>query len=259
MGSRQKHLRTLAIAWQLARLDLVRRYTATMLGLAWAVLSPLLMAIVIGVVFARLFGVELRSFLPYLFLNLTLWGFFVACLDGGAIAFLAAEGYIKQIPRVSLFTYPLRMIFAAFVTLLLGLIAAALVSLFFGGKIGTAWLFVVPGLALWFVFGFSIACVSGVLNTAVRDFQYIQSVAVQALFYATPVMFPAKLLVRHDLSWMLTYNPLYHLLAIVRVPMLVGQVPQASHYVASIVTVAVSLGAAFLAVRRARARLVFWL
>ena len=86
LGSRQQHLRTLSIAWQLARLDLVRRYTATMLGLAWAVLSPLLMAAVIGLVFARLFGVELQSFLPYLFLDLTLWGFFVACLDGGAIA-----------------------------------------------------------------------------------------------------------------------------------------------------------------------------
>ncbi|MDG2303597.1 MAG: ABC transporter permease [Candidatus Binatia bacterium] len=259
LGSRQEHLRTLSIAWQLARLDLVRRYTATMLGLAWAVLSPLLMAAVIGLVFARLFGVELRTFLPYLFLNLTLWGFFIACLDGGAISFLAAEGYIKQVPRVSLFTYPLRMIFAAFVTLLLGLVAAALVSLVFGGRISPAWFYILPGLVAWFLFGFSIACVSGVFNTAVRDFQYIQSVGIQALFYATPVMFPADLLVSHGLSWMLTYNPIYHLMVLVRVPMLVNQVPAAPHYVASIATLVVSLSAAYFAVKRARPRLVFWL
>lgn len=259
VGSRQEHLRTLAIAWQLARLDLVRRYTATMLGLAWAVLSPLLMAAVIGTVFARLFGVELRSFLPYLFLNLTLWSFFSACLEGGAIAFVAAEGYIKQIPRVSLFTYPLRMIFAAFITLLLGLVAAAMVSLFFGGPLSVAWLCVVPGLACWFLFGFSIACVSGVMNTAVRDFQYIQTVGVQALFYATPVMFPADLLVGHGLSWMLTYNPLYHLMMLVRVPLLTGQVPPVPHYVASLATVAVALVVGSIAVQRARPRLVFWL
>lgn len=258
-GSRQQHLRTLSIAWQLARLDLVRRYTATMLGLAWAVLSPLLMAAVIGLVFARLFGVELRSFLPYLFLNLTLWGFFVACLDGGAIAFLAAEGYIKQIPRVSLFTYPLRMIFAAFVTLALGLVAAALVALVFGGGVTMSWLCILPGLAAWFLFGFAVACVSGVLNTAVRDFQYIQTVGIQALFYATPVMFPAELLVSHGLSWMLTFNPLYHLMVLVRVPMLVNQVPAANHYVAAGATVAVALAAAYVAVKRARPRLVFWL
>ncbi len=259
LGSRQEHLRTLSIAWQLARLDLVRRYTATMLGLAWAVLSPLLMAAVIGLVFARLFGVELRTFLPYLFLNLTLWGFFVACLDGGAIAFLAAEGYIKQIPRVSLFTYPLRMIFAAFVTLVLGLVAAALVALAFGGAVTLSWLCVVPGLLAWFLFGFAIACVSGVFNTAVRDFQYIQTVGVQALFYATPVMFPADLLVSRGLGWMLTYNPIYHLMVLVRVPMLVNQVPATPHYIASAATVAVALGAAYFAVKRARPRLVFWL
>ncbi len=259
LGSRQQHLRTLSIAWQLARLDLVRRYTATMLGLAWAVLSPILMAAVIGLVFARLFGVELQSFLPYLFLNLTLWGFFVACLDGGAIAFLAAEGYIKQIPRVSLFTYPLRMIFAAFVTLALGLVAAAFVALVFGGTVTAAWLCIVPGLAAWFLFGFSIACISGVLNTAVRDFQYIQTVGIQALFYATPVMFPAELLVSHGLAWMLTFNPLYHLMVLVRVPMLSNQVPELNHYIAAVATVGVALSIAYLGVERARPRLVFWL
>ncbi len=259
VGSRQEHLRTLAIAWQLARLDLVRRYTATMLGLAWAVLSPLLMAVVIGVVFARLFGVELRTFLPYLFLNLTLWNFFLACLDGGAIAFLAAEGYIKQIPRVSLFTYPLRMIFSAFITLLLGLVAASMVALFFGGAIDLAWLCIVPGLLLWFLFGFSIACIVLLEHPGRRDFQYIQTVAVPALFYATPVMFPANLLVSHGLSWMLTYNPIYHLMVVVRLPMLSGQVPPLPHYVAAVATVGMALTLASFAVRRARPRLVFWL
>jgi ABC-type polysaccharide/polyol phosphate export permease len=259
LGTRQEHLRSLSIAWQLARLDLVRRYTATMLGLAWAVMSPLLMAAVIGLVFARLFGVAISTFLPYLFLNLTLWGFFNACLDGGAIAFLAAEGYIKQIPRVSFFTYPLRMVFAAFVTLALGLVAAALVSFVFGTRPTVTWLCLVPALAAWFVFGFAIACISGVLNTAVRDFQYIQSVGVQALFYSTPVMFPADLLVQHGLQWMLTYNPIYHLMMLVRVPMLINEVPGTSHYVAAGITLTVASAIAVWAMRRAGPRLVFWL
>ena len=94
-----------------------------MLGIVWAVLAPLLMSAVIGIVFARLFGQDLREFLPYLFLNLTLWAFFAASIDSGAIAFLAAEGYIKQIAKVSFYTYPLRMVLAAFFTLLLGLMA----------------------------------------------------------------------------------------------------------------------------------------
>jgi hypothetical protein len=58
---------TISIAWQLARLDVLRRYTATMLGIVWAVLAPLLISAVIGLVFAKLFGQDLREFLPYLF------------------------------------------------------------------------------------------------------------------------------------------------------------------------------------------------
>lgn len=259
LGSRQQHLRTFSIAWQLARLDILRRYTATLLGIVWAVLAPLLMSAVIGVVFSNLFGVSLREFLPYLFLNLTLWAFFSACIDSGAISFIAAEGYIKQIAKVSFYTYPLRMVLAAFFTLLLGLCAVICVILIFGGRVSPIWLLAVPGLAAWLVFGFAIACLSGVLNTAVRDFQYLQSVAVQALFYATPVMFPAVLLVQHDLTWLLTWNPLYHLMMIVRVPLLYNDFPEASHYVASGLSLAFFGTCAVVAMRVARPRLVFWL
>jgi lipopolysaccharide transport system permease protein len=259
VGSRQAHLHTLSIALQLARLDILRRYTATLLGIVWAVLAPLLMSAVIGLVFAKLFGQALREFLPYLFLNLTLWAFFATSIDSGAIAFLAAEGYIKQIAKVSFYTYPLRMTLAAFFTLLLGLVAVTAVVLLFGGRVTVAWLLVVPGLAAWLLFGFAVCTVSAVLNTAVRDFQHIQSVGVQALFYATPVMFPAALLVKHNLGWLLTFNPLYHLLMIVQVPMLYNDVPEVSHYVASAISIGFVAAIAVVAMRIARPRLVFWL
>jgi len=258
-GSRQAHLKTLSIAWQLARLDILRRYTATMLGLLWAVLAPLLMSAVIGLVFSNLFGQKLQDFLPYLFLNLTLWAFFAASIDSGAIAFLAAEGYIKQIAKVSFYTYPLRMVFAAFFTLLLGLAAVTGVILLFGGRISLHWLLVIPGLACWLAFGFAVCTISAVLNTWVRDVQHLQAVGVQALFYATPVMFPAVLLVQHGLGWLLTFNPLYHLMMLVRVPMLYNDVPETSHYVASLISVGFFLVFSVLAMRFARHRLVFWL
>lgn len=258
-GSRQAHLKTLSIAYQLARLDILRRYTATMLGIVWAILAPLLMSAVIGIVFSNLFGQKLQEFLPYLFLNLTLWAFFAGAIDGGAIAFLAAEGYIKQIARVSFWTYPLRMVLASFFTLLLGLIAVAAVLLLFGGSVSATWLLIIPGLAAWLVFGFAVCTISAVLNTWVRDFQHLQAVGVQALFYATPVMFPAALLVQHKLGWLLTFNPLYHLMMIVRVPMLNNDVPELSHYVASAICIVFFLSIAVVAMRWARDRLVFWL
>ena len=258
-GSRQLHLRTLSIAYQLARLDILRRYTATMLGIVWAILAPLLMSAVIGIVFSNLFGQKLQEFLPYLFLNLTLWAFFAASIDSGAIAFIAAEGYIKQIARVSFWTYPLRMVLAAFFTLLLGLLAVAVVLLLYGGHVSATWLLIIPGLFAWLVFGFAVCTISAVLNTWVRDFQHLQAVGVQALFYATPVMFPAALLVQHRLGWLLTFNPLYHLMMIVRVPMLNNDVPELSHYFASVICILFFLAIAVVAMRWARDRLVFWL
>jgi lipopolysaccharide transport system permease protein len=258
-GQRQAHLHAFSIAWQLARLDLLRRYTSTMLGILWAVLSPLCMAAIIGTVFGKLFRVELQTFLPYLFLNLTLWAFFVSCLDGGAISFIAAEGYIKQIARVPLLAYPLRMVMAAFVTLLLGLLAVVLVILIFGGRPSIGWLWAIPGLGAWFLFGIALASLSGMANTWMRDLSYIQAVAIQALFYATPIMFPSSLLVAHGLQPLLTWNPLYHLLMIVQVPLLFGDRPPIEHYVAVVLTLAVLLGLALAGLHGVRRRLVFWL
>jgi ABC-type polysaccharide/polyol phosphate export permease len=131
--------------------------------------------------------------------------------------------------------------------------------LLFGGKITFAWLLVVPGLAAWLLFGFAVCTISAVLNTAVRDFQHLQAVGVQALFYATPVMFPATLLVQHKLGWLLTWNPVYHLMMIVRVPMLYNDVPELAHYVASAISIGFVASIAVILMRMARARRVFWL
>ena len=257
--TRETFRQTLSIAWQLARLDLVRRYTSTGLGILWAILSPLGMSLVIGAVFAQVFDQGLAEFLPYLFVNLTLWAFFVACLEGGAIAFVAAEGYIKQVPNVSLAAYPLRMAFGAFAALCFGLLAAALVTLALEGRVTVAWLGVLPALVAWLIFGIALSSLSAVLNTMVRDFTYVQTVGVQALFYATPIMYPPEMLVKHGLSWLLTLNPVYHLLMLVRTPIVFGDLPPASHYIASAIVLAVLVPLAVFALRRSRSSVVFWL
>jgi lipopolysaccharide transport system permease protein len=258
--SRRRSVRqTVEISWQLARLDILRRYTATLLGVVWAALSPLLMACVIGVVFSQLFGASTREFLPHLFISLTLWGFFTACVDGGAISFLAAEGYIKQIPGVSLYAYPLRMMLAALFTLLVTLAVVLVIVLLLRGSFGIAWILLIPGLAAWTAFGFLVASLAGLLNTAVRDFQYVQSVGVQILFYATPVIYPEKLLVEQGLSWALTFNPLHHLLAIVRIPMMHDSIPPPNHYIGVALTLLVLGAITVYATQKASRRIVFWL
>ena len=151
------------------------------------------------------------------------------------------------------------MVFAVLFTLLVGLLCVAVVLMMFSGRVSATWLLIIPGLFAWFVFGFAICTISAVLNTWVRDFQHLQAVGVQALFYATPVMFPAALLVQHKLGWLLTFNPLYHLMMIVRVPMLNNDVPELSHYVASVICIVFFLVVAVVSMRWARDRLVFWL
>jgi lipopolysaccharide transport system permease protein len=59
------------------------------------------------------------------------------------------------------------------------------------------------------------------LNARFRDVAHMAAVGMQVLFYVTPVIFPASLLQRRrDLALIVELNPLYHLLEVVRQPLL---------------------------------------
>ena len=68
------------------------------------------------------------------------------------------------------------------------------------------------------------------LNTRFRDVAHMATVLLQVMFYVTPVIFPADLLLRRrpDLAFIIELNPMYHLIEVVRHPLLSGT-PAGSH------------------------------
>jgi ABC-2 type transport system permease protein len=117
-------------------------------------------------------------------------------------------------------------------------------------------LLALPGLFLVVVNAAWVATFLATFSTRFRDVQPIVATTVQLLMFATPIMWTASSL--GNARIVAEINPIYHLIEIVRAPML-GQAPEwQSWLVAGGFAVAGSLLAAGLLIRKSR-RIVFWL
>jgi ABC-type polysaccharide/polyol phosphate export permease len=233
------------ILLSLVQKDLKNKYRKSLLGVAWSILTPLGMVLIIGSVYSVIWGQDPKVFIPILFTGLTPWLFLTGSAEGGAMCFAAAEGYIKQ-TMTNIEIFPIRSALIAFVNLLYSSAAFFVVYLFLAPqKYSLNMLMVLPGLVILFTFGAGIATIAGVINTHIRDYQPLQSLILQGMFYATPIIYPKELLANKGFSLIYLLNPFYYMIEVVRTPMTGGVLPSVEIYVTAI---AISLSVALIGI-----------
>lgn len=222
------------ILFSLINQDLQRKYQRSVLGITWAVLTPLGLVLIIGSVYSIIFGADPTVFIPLLFTGLNPWLCINISADGGALAFLSAEGYLKQ-TTVNAQIFPVRVTAVAFVNLLYSVLAFFGVYLFLKpDNFGPLMLMFIPGILLLFFFCLALANIAAVMNLNIRDFQPLQSLILQGLFYATPIIFLPEMLAEKGFKIVYEINPIYYLIEVVRRPMLGVELPSLKVYIVAI-------------------------
>lgn len=206
------------ILWSLVNKDLQLKYRRSRLGVFWAILMPTALSVIIGGVYSIVFDSDPRELIPMIFAGLNPWIFLSSCADSGTMAFIGAEGYLKQ-TNVNAQIFPLRVTLLNFINLLYALLAFLAVYLFLKPeKFGPLMLMTLPGLLIMFFFAWGMANISAAVNLIVRDYQMVQSLLFQGLFYATPIIFSADMLKERGFEILYRVNPLYYILEIVKMP-----------------------------------------
>lgn len=214
--------------------DLISRYRKSKLGVLWSMLTPLGLSLIVGGVYSIIFGADPKEFIPTLFAGLNPWIFLSGTAEAGTGAFLAAEGYIKQ-TTVDAQIYPLRTTLGAFVNLLYSVLAFFCIYLFLQpNAFGPRMLMCIPGLLIMFLFSLGIANIVSIVNLNIRDYQPLQSLILQGLFYATPVIYPKERLAEKGFAIIYEVNPFYYILDVVRTPMLGKTLPEPRTYLIAI-------------------------
>jgi lipopolysaccharide transport system permease protein len=209
--------------------DIKARFRRSVVGPIWIFLNMFLFVAGAGVLYGYLVKQPMKEFLPFLTVGFSLWGFLVTSLTESAMAFVNAEGYIKQ------FCYPkqiyiMRTLVANTIILLITLSAIIPVQLFFRNFSILGWLLAVPGMLLLLLAVLGHITVCAYLGVRFRDLPHAFGGLLQVAFFVTPIMFPAKILKERNLALVYQLNPLYSLLEIVRHPILQTELAPAETY-----------------------------
>lgn len=233
--------RWLTFAW--TRRDFTVQYRQSALGLAWAVAQPLLLLAFYGVVFRQVLHVQQHgNYLVFALCGLAPWTFVSSTASRAVTALSSSVGIIKQVyfPRsiVALATTGVSTIDLLVSTFML--LAVQVVAV---GRLHASTLALVPiYIGLTFMVA-GAAVVLAILGGFVRDVRFTLPLAIQLGFIATPVMYPAGL-VPKQLRWVVTLNPVAHVVASIRTAVIDGTWPSAVSLVAVVGTGVVVLAAA---------------
>lgn len=191
--------------------DVKVKYKQTALGFLWAIFQPLIMTMLFTVSFGRLINQSLPMDVPYPVFVLSgflLWNIFSGGLSNAGNSMVNNANIIKKIyfPRLIV---PVSSILVSLVDFLMAFIVFVPVLLYYDCSFRASAVYLIPLSVLLAVMAtFGLGTFLAALNVKYRDFRYILPFFIQALLFATPVIYPVRITDNSWFQWLLRLNPM---------------------------------------------------
>jgi len=241
------------LGWQ----DVRQRYRRSVLGPFWLSISMAIMIGIMWVVFGQIYHAPMVEFLPYLASGMIFWNFISLVMTEGCLGFIVAEKIIKELP-IPLFVHVSRLLWRNLLILAHNLIIYPIVLLAVGKHLSWIMLLSLPGMLLLLVNLTWAALLLSMLCARYRDLPQIVTSSLQIFFYLTPIMWMPSLITSHIGSYVLNLNPVYHVLAVVRSPLL-GQFPTALNWLVALTIACLGWAFTLMLYGRYKRRIIYWL
>lgn len=242
--------------WGLGVQDIRIRYKRTLLGPWWITASQAVGFICMGMLFSAVFKNDVRIYLPYLAIGMVTWSLIVAMAGDGPNVFVGSHHIITSL-RIPLVVHVLRCAVRNALIFFHNLSAALAAHLLLGGKITATWLLLLLSLPILLVAMTAICLMLAVVGARFRDLSPVIGITTQLLFFMTPIMWHPDNIPDGN-KWWVAINPAYHLIEMVRAPML-GTMPALDTLAIGALAALVLSLAAYLLFCMTRHRIAFWL
>jgi ABC-type polysaccharide/polyol phosphate export permease len=236
--------------------DIRIRYKRTVLGPLWITLSMTGTFIAMGMLFSAVYRNDVHHYLPYLAAGMVTWSTLATVAGEGPQIFVSSQHVISSL-QLPLPVHVLRCVVRNAVVHLYNS-GAALASFFLlGGQPHGAHLLLLACLPLFLATLSAAGLILAIVGARFRDLGPIITVGLQLLFFMTPVIWSPDSL-PDARKWWVAINPLYHLIEIVRAPML-GEVPNGLSILVSFASCAALGIGGFVLFCLFRRRIPYWL
>ena len=240
------------LGWQ----DVKQAYRRSALGPFWITASMAAQAAAMGLVFSIVFRTPLEEYLPYLTTSIIFFGLISSSINEGCLAFINAEGIIKQLD-VGKMVHVLRAVAKNLFTFAHNLVIVPLVFLVVGRGFGLEVLLFVPALALVTVNIAWMTAILGTVSARYRDMPQTITALMTIIYFITPVMWQPNLVPQGTAHLLLGLNPFYHLLQIVRLPVL-SQLPTFENWFVCLTMAVCGWAMAIYVLRKYGKRIAYW-
>jgi homopolymeric O-antigen transport system permease protein len=239
----------------MAMQDIRMRYRGSLLGPFWLTISMVIMIAAMGLIYSRLFNMEITRYLPFLTVGLVIWNFVSTVITEGCQTFLSAQNVITQV-RMPFSVHAWRTVYRNLIVLAHNMVIVPLVLIIFRVPVGWSVVAIVPALAILTINSIWVSILLGMISARYRDVPPIVMSFVQVIFFVTPIFWPPEAMG----IWMqaLPLNPLFAAVDVVRAPLL-GEAPLTYSWpVLLLATVLGSIGT-FALFAKFRSRITYWI
>ncbi|MBY0565490.1 MAG: ABC transporter permease [Hyphomonadaceae bacterium] len=242
--------------WALmANQDISMRYRRSFLGPFWLSIALGSLVLGIGLLFAEVQRQPFRDFLTFFGCGMLAWTYLQTVTSEACSCVIDNEDNLRNlplpVPLLSARVAYRNLVMFAHNAVIIGVMIALL-----GKPLTLLSLWSLVGLALYLPFALFLGAVLGPICARFRDVPQVIATIMQLMFFLTPILW-----VPHEaMSRPIIYeaNPFYHLLEVVRAPML-GQMPTDMNWIVSVSTVAILGVLAVIVTALTRKQIFLWL
>lgn len=208
---------------QLVGKDFKIKYRRSFLGVAWSVLNPLLMMIVMAIVFTTIFAqgrngsITPEMYPLYLIVGNVTFAVMSDSTSQALSSIIQASSLLKKV-KVHRFVFPVQKVLFSLVNFAFSLIAVAIVMLWFH-VVPTWHLLLLPVcLILLMFFCMGLGLLLSAATVFFRDVMHLWSVVLTAWTYFTPIFWTTDYILKmpHILRVLMYANPMYNYLQFMR-------------------------------------------
>jgi len=207
--------------------DLRVRYRRSVIGLAWSLLQPLLMMIVLQVAFSSVFRFNVDNYAVYALAGILFWNFFSQSIVASMNALRGNAVLIQRLP-VPKAVFPVATVVSGVVNLSLAIVPLLALLVATGHPLRPALFFLPVSILIAAVFTLGAGLLLSPLAVFFSDVVELVGVLLQLAMFLTPVFYPMTIVPARFLP-IVRFNPLRSILEVFRDPIYYGKVPPLSH------------------------------
>ena len=237
--------------------DFKVKYKASLLGVLWSFLNPLLMTLVYLLVFSTIFQSSIPHFPVYLMSGIILYNYFSTATNEGLPSIVANAGLITKV-YMPKYVFPISKAISASINMGISILPLLILMALTGVEFHKS-LLLMPLVGFYLVvFCIGVSLILSACMVFFRDIQFIWGIVLTILNFFSPIFYPESIIPANLLT-IYHLNPMYQYLFFMRSIVIGGISPGPATYLYCSLASLIALLVGLLVFKRTQTKFVLYL